>query len=187
MTAVSLQEIMNDMARRLDDIQPEKTVVRLSNRLSVFDFYRDADPVLADLDKQYIDMKARHKKLLCENGAHDPMAEIAGDLVMSSESAMQTRLIELRQDKRVRRVILQRIRAARKEIQQAERRQKRDYEALILRNVKSARKAKKDGEDGFLIVMFLLWMLRRTLQVTQHNLSLANTFALVSEPAIIRS
>lgn len=61
------------------------------------DFIR-TDALAADLHRQYRTALKQQEKLTAENGADDPMAEIAQDLAESARSALDTRLIELRRE-----------------------------------------------------------------------------------------
>jgi hypothetical protein len=57
--------------------------------------------VLANLYKQYCAAKENLGKLLVQNGSQDPMTEIAWDMHDSLRSAIETRLLELKDDEAV--------------------------------------------------------------------------------------
>lgn len=58
------------------------------------------DPLLASLIKQYLNASRQHKSLMKLHGYHDPMADVAADMVDSAWCAVQTRIIELQAAKR---------------------------------------------------------------------------------------
>ena len=88
--AKSLDSLINDMAGRLEVIKSDE-----SCDLDRTDVLAAVDPVLASLNKEYKDAKARHEKLVMTNGEDDAMVEVSGDVVDSALSAVQTRILEL--------------------------------------------------------------------------------------------
>lgn len=98
----SLQSIMNSMASRLDDILPETMQDRPADRDWPFiHLYLGSDPLLAQLYKQYCDARAKLDALHREFGRGDPMAVVASDMKDSAHTAVETRLLELKDNKAV--------------------------------------------------------------------------------------
>ena len=93
----SLQDLMNRMAGRLDDILPDDLQDMPVDRDWPFiHLYLGSDPVLAQLYKQYCDARDRLSCLRKEFGRDDAMADIAADMKDSAHSAVETRLLELK-------------------------------------------------------------------------------------------
>ena len=105
----NLIDIMNVVATGLDsgEISPEnakRTRQTSSARpagpaLTEFDAFAHLDPLLAGLQKQYLDAKAQRLQAVKEFGADSPMTEMAVDAEDSAWCAAQTRYIELRADR----------------------------------------------------------------------------------------
>jgi hypothetical protein len=105
-----LHQIMNDIAGRLDAICPAHEMASSSplsptkkkkraplEPLGEMEAFMQLDPLLADLQRQYIDAKLQRQELCKAHGDKDPMSEIAMDMEDSAWCAAQTRYIELRQ------------------------------------------------------------------------------------------
>lgn len=90
---------MNDMAGRMDAFQPEQSSRASAQGLSEIEAFMCFDEVLASLNKQYLEAKQQRKELMAIHGADDAMVEVALDMEDSSWCAMQTRYIELRQER----------------------------------------------------------------------------------------
>ena len=98
----SLSELMNAMISRLEYIHPEDMEsVPESKQWDMIETYCAVDSVLASLYKQYCEAKDNLGKLLIDKGSQDPMTEIAWDVHDSLRSAIETRLIELKDDSAV--------------------------------------------------------------------------------------
>lgn len=115
MTTKSLHQIMNEIAARIDVLQPNHTSGQddighfkptakqqqslrgHKDPLSEIDAFMQMDDLLAHLHKEYLESKMHRQQLLAQNGKGDPMAEIAMDMEDSAYCALQTRYIELRQ------------------------------------------------------------------------------------------
>lgn len=96
----SLHELMNQMVTRLDDILPEEMQIRHEDKNWPFiEIYARIDPVLGRLYKQYCEAKAHLASLIQARGGDDPMVDVARDMLDGAEGAVETRLVELRQDK----------------------------------------------------------------------------------------
>lgn len=95
METVSLQQVMNDMARRGITVTPIDSDAK-TKTLSELDAFIQLDPLLADINKQYLDAKNHRRALQKQFGQDDTMAEVAMDMEDSAWCAMQTRYLELR-------------------------------------------------------------------------------------------
>lgn len=96
----SLSSLLNSMVARLEYTRPEEfDSVPEESHWALISLYMKIDPVLASLYKQYCEAKENIGKLLAKRDAHAPMAEIAWDMHDSLRSAVETRLIELKDDK----------------------------------------------------------------------------------------
>jgi len=111
----SLHQIMNEIAGRIDTLQPsfagekdefghfkptDKQQAQLrgdKDALSEVEAFMQLDPLLAQLHKQFLEAKIYRKELSAANGPNDPMTEVALDMEDSAYCAFQTRYIELRQ------------------------------------------------------------------------------------------
>lgn len=101
-TGASLSELMNAMISRLEYIHPEEMQsIPESKQWDLIETYMMVDDVLASLFKQYCAAKENLGKLLVQNGAQDPMTEVAWDVHDSLRSAIETRLLELKEDETV--------------------------------------------------------------------------------------
>lgn len=85
------------MARRMDAIRPLDQPRTCP--LSELEAFIRLDPVLADLNKQFLDAKSNHQKAAQKHGCRDCLTEIAGEREDSAWCAMQTRYIELRRQR----------------------------------------------------------------------------------------
>lgn len=95
----SLSQLMNAMISRLEYAHPEALEnIPESKQWDMINIYIAVDSVLASLYKQYCAAKENLGKLLVENGSQDPMTEIAWDIHDSLRSAIETRLLELKDD-----------------------------------------------------------------------------------------
>ncbi len=97
---VNLQDIMNDVARALDSAVAADFVP--SNPASEFDAFLRLDPLLASLNKEYLDAAQIRKQAQHDFGMDDAMTEIAMLTEDSAWCAVQTRYIELLADNALR-------------------------------------------------------------------------------------
>jgi hypothetical protein len=98
----SLSQLMNAMISRLEYAHPEAIEnIPESKQWDMINVYINIDTVLASLYKQYCAAKENLGKLLIKNGDQDPMTEIAWDMHDSLRSAIETRLLELKEDETV--------------------------------------------------------------------------------------
>lgn len=102
----SLQNILNVVAAGLADgslvphkKNPDKRTNGCDWNHSIFtevDAFIALDPLLADLQKRYLDARAQRVQSVNEYGADSPMSDMALWSEESASSAVQTRLVELR-------------------------------------------------------------------------------------------
>src|SRR6185295_4761325 len=91
----SLHDIMNDMVQDPSGLGGERRkTLRESDALATL------DPVLAGLGKQRADANAHFARLLKSHGGDDPLTTVAADMLDSAQSAWETRLLELQQDRK---------------------------------------------------------------------------------------
>lgn len=132
------------------------------DELDEINLYATLDPILAGLLKQYKDADKQADYLDNSFSIDDPMAEIAHDRRDSAWSAVETRLIELREDEKFAGMVG--LRLMRLEEERAGLIPKREYdkkweEAFLTRERKYKKQEdleKKDKEADLL--MFFLWM-----------------------------
>ena len=93
---LSLQDIMRDVSARLDGAMAVAPVFSAGDELQAF---MAQDPLLASLHKQYLDAKDMRRKSEKDYGKDDPMTEMALLVEDSAWCAMQTRYMELRDDR----------------------------------------------------------------------------------------
>lgn len=151
---------MNDMAKRMDAFQPETTSGQAQTSLSEIDAFMCYDEVLASLNKQYLEAKQQRKELIAMNGAEDAMAEVAMDMEDSAWCAMQTRYIELRQERelmeKVQRLMRQSEEAAELEIQKDKEKQldKYIYWSQTVQKIREMNTAPRIFEWAILLSVF---------------------------------
>ena len=174
----SLHDIMNMMAARVDGYMPERPAAR--GVLTEAEAYAHGDPLLAELLKEYRDIQTRYETQLRRNGADDAMVDVLADMAGSADSAVETRLIELRACTHARALAEQRMQES-LEMMGASTRYQEKIRAYADRVQSAALRAKKEAaESSYLFVIMLLWLLQESLRETQRRLSLANDFAVVS-------
>ncbi len=131
MKAPSLQQIMNEMASRVDAIHPAPPEQRPAQLLSELDAFIQMDHLLASLHKDYLDAKAQRVELIALHGDADAMAEVAMDMEDSAWCAMQTRYLELREEREIMERAQRLMRRAEEKIQEEKARDK-EYETKKL-------------------------------------------------------
>jgi DUF438 domain-containing protein len=141
-TGASLSELMNAMISRLEYTHPEEMdFAHESKKWEMIGTYVSVDPVLASLYKEYCAAKENLGKLLVDKGAQDPMTEIAWDVHDSLRSAIETRLLELKDDGEV----SSRILAI----------QRNKFASMI--PVKTLKKPKKETQTLNDMMAFMIW------------------------------
>lgn len=112
----SIQGIMKKIAVHVAALQEDRPVKM--GVLTAMDAFVTIDPILGLLNKQLLDARHYFEKAKGRHGADSPMAQVAADMAASAESAFQTRLIELRRDKKIRWAAVTALRAYRLQARQ---------------------------------------------------------------------
>lgn len=100
MDGLSINDILNKIDARLDDLRlTDDTAPIVSlDPLSEVGLYITSDRLLADLYRQYLEAQRNYINSIQDHGKDSPMTEIASDMSESAFCAMETRLIELREE-----------------------------------------------------------------------------------------
>lgn len=178
---VPLQDVMNSMARHVEGLSGGRAMPR-----SEIEAYAVFDPVLAQLLKQYREAQERHDAVLRRNGPDDAMVAVAADMIESGESAVETRLIELRADTVMCRMVQTRLFESRQGThhtgpQENKRRNQRLYHQRRQTQEEMFRKKQEDARIGVLWLWFVLVTLQQALNRAQDKLSAACAFAAACE------
>jgi len=116
MNAHSLSDVLNDLAGgRAAALAQEMGALSPVSEEALF---IEQDAVLASLNREYLYARAHHDAARREHGADSPMADIAADALDSAWCAMQTRLMELRRDGAMMRLVQKKLYEAEREAQQ---------------------------------------------------------------------
>lgn len=175
MKAQSLNQIMNDMASRIDAIHPAPAEQRPTQPLSELDAFIEMDHLLASLHKDYLDAKAHRVELIALYGDNDAMAEVAMDMEDSAWCAMQTRYLELREKREVMERAQRLMRRAEEKVEQEKAREKA-YEAKqfayylkTLEKIKEMNKTPSILEWAILFLIFKISPFHDRLNFTMQN------------------
>lgn len=98
MAEMSLQDVMNTVARQLDAMHPHPSHAP-RNILTELEIFASIDPLLGDLQRQYKDARYIRRTQEKMFGPDDPMGDVARDAEDSAWCAMQTRHMEVRADR----------------------------------------------------------------------------------------
>lgn len=173
------------MATRLDVHHQPDSDAAAAGFYGEIEAYMAVDATLARLYKEFLDARRTRIRALEQQGEGSAMAEIARDLEESAQSAMETRMIELREDK-IKSVMVERMMAhAHMEEMDAYRSERAQwhadrqaaYFAEEKRTEAVAAQRHQEGEDSFMTLMMMWWMMRQMVRRTQVRLSLAKSFA----------
>ncbi|HPF78182.1 MAG TPA: hypothetical protein PLF01_02720 [Alphaproteobacteria bacterium] len=160
MQGQSLNQIMNDMVARLDVLRPDDPSQRSPQPLSELEAFMQMDTLLANLNKQYLEAKQQRKELVALNGADDAMAEVAMDMEDSAWCAMQTRYLELRQERELMEKAQRLMREAEEAVEAEIKRDKEKefnnyvYWTKTLQRIREKNKTPKIFEWAFLMLIF---------------------------------
>lgn len=169
----SLEDIIGDIAARLDAMRDNALIHPKDDPLDEIEAFMHADPILASLHKHYLDAYARYRKIIGTNGSDDPMAEVSKDMLDSARSAVHTRLLEL-QDIRT---------EEQEELIKKKMKQKRVEQDIEKSRSLMEKKVRKKEDDLYFWLLLFYWLINRTLFTARKKLSAANDFALVSHKA----
>ena len=108
MSGLSINDILSKIDQRLDDLRmTDMSAPSVSlDPLSEVGLYITNDPLLADLYRQYLESQKHYIASIQTHGKDAPMTEIASDMSESAFCAMETRLIELREEKELREKVM---------------------------------------------------------------------------------
>jgi hypothetical protein len=181
----SIQDIMNQMAGRMDSLLDACDHAHASSGPNMLDEVRlwvSVDPLLADLHKQYLDARINHTRVRDKHGSRDPITDIASDMEDSTQCAVETRLIELRQSaeaKALLQAIIRKAHAVREdELVAVERaRSSRYWKQFALRK---ASRATARGQNSFFMMIIGLLMLQQLTDQASLHLHIADIFSRVS-------
>lgn len=173
----SLQDIMNRMATRVEGLRPQDGAAR--GVLSEAEAYAAFDPLLGQLLKHYRDAHAQYETLLRRNGAADAMVAVAADMAASCDSAVETRLIELRAHNTTRRMAEARMRESIEQLNASTRYREKLERHAHFQSADMARR-RAEAKEGMAWVMYLWWMLHFSLIEAQRRLSVAHDFTRAS-------
>ncbi len=95
---VTLHDVLNHLAKGTDFQTLQDSEVTLQDDIQI---YARVDSLTGGLYRQYASAKNQHEKLIQENGVDDPMTEIAGEVMESAKSALDTRIIELKKEQNI--------------------------------------------------------------------------------------
>jgi len=155
--AATLQEVMNKVSHQLElDAQAPAPVKALSE----LEAFAQIDPLLAELNKHYLDAKHTRRQAVSEYGADDPMTEMAVDMEDSAWCAVQTRYMEIRAERALMAEAQKLMEEARLEELETQKKQKeraaldrfRDMEVFSRMHDK---KPAFNGADLWLLLLFL--------------------------------
>ena len=93
MLAIGLNEAINSLLE--DTTEDDKDLYR---PLTEMESFLALDPVLANLSKQLDEAKAQYEALVQQLGAGDDMTKMILETIESTQSAIDTRIIELREE-----------------------------------------------------------------------------------------
>lgn len=168
---------MNDMVQRLDAIRPADVKKRAPTALSELEAFIQTDDLLADLNKQYLEAKRERKELVALNGADDAMTEVALDMEDSAWCAMQTRYLELRQDRELMAKVQRMMRQSEEEIEYEVKRDKERnlkqfiYYTQALNRMKEKNKTPRIFEWAILLLIFKMVPLHKNTNFIQQQMA----------------
>jgi len=178
--APSLHQIMNDIAGRLDAIDPVQENRLTREPISELEAFITLDPLLAHLNKQYQDIKQNRN--CTQSDAFSALNEVAEEQEDSAWCAMQTRYLELRQDGMLMRKARQIMREGlvREELEareqeeadavKAEKERKKETKAFEENIRLVVRKEKDENKNANVLEWLLLFWWMGLLNDKPHNL-----------------
>jgi len=127
------------------------------------DLLAQEDPLLGDLYKEYQDNKAQVQELEAVHGADDPMVEVAQDMRESAWSAVQTRLIEVKENK----ILMERLAKHRREEahrlcaqkQEKEREHQKKQTAFLIRQRVTMKRLQDENRPIDILEWAVLWLI----------------------------
>lgn len=174
LSELSLQSIMNEMAQgdlAISSPAPTQDFIdHCQQPLTEMEALASQDELLAHLQKEFLNAKASHDRLIRENGVDDAMTEVAADMMDSAWCAMQTRMMEVRAKGEVMARAQSMMQASKRKMEETkEQQEKKKALALFhkmqmlqhLKNVKRQQQIKKEKEKvPFFEMVFILMMFK---------------------------
>jgi len=177
----SIQELMNKMAGRVDSLLDQQDHDSRATHPPVLDEIRmwiAVDPLLAELHKQYLDVRAHRARLKEKHGESDPICDVAVDMEDSARCAVETRLIELRKSEESRsalKALIRKTHAAREaELLAAEREKTSAYWREF--SIHKTPRVVERGLMSFMNMMFYVIILQQLTEEACHRLRIADSF-----------
>ena len=154
MKTVSLQDVMNDIVRRMDVDAVADSGGAPLDPWGLVDRFVSVDPILGQLYKLYLEAKQSRRRIAMTHGANSPMTEVAANWVQSAEIALHKRLCTLPSGRR----------------------------AMIFKGAEFqpkavAEKAKANGVDRFFLLYYALWLFRNMASDAYRHLAATPAFA----------
>lgn len=177
---VSLHQVMNGMVRKPISI-PEWTQAYPETEIDV---YLSVDPLLADLFKAMETAKKQYNNLKKKNGLYEPMTEVARDMADSTQSAFDTRLLELRADRELRKNVRRLLLKARLEAERERREQSALYKArmlLFFSNKRAETLRERENQRNKDFILFVFWLFFFAMEQTNLAARLAVDFTMATE------
>lgn len=179
----SIQEIMNQMAGRMDSLLDQHD--READGSALLDEVRmwiAMDPLLAELYKQYLDARAHYARLKEKHGDSDPICDVAADMQDSARCAVDTRIIELRQSeegKSALQAMIRKVNARREaELVAAGRARSARYAQSFA--ARKAPRAADRGQTSFFKMMMGIIVLQQLTDEACEHLRIAEAFSRVA-------
>ncbi|MEM6781064.1 MAG: hypothetical protein AAF569_04310 [Pseudomonadota bacterium] len=167
---LSLQDAMRAVAQRMEALrlmEPEKPKHSPMTELQAF---IQMDDLLAELYKEFQDVKHNRQTVIAQNGQDDAMAQVAAELEDSAWCAMQTRLLELRSQRILMRKAQRLMYQAQRAEDEAEEQARVAKLASFAQHVGAVEKNRKQkGMPGLIEwLIFYLWVQREKQKLMQH-------------------
>jgi hypothetical protein len=163
----SLSDIMNQMVTRLEDIQA--TDKPFAHALTEIEAFTKLDDTLESLNKQYLDARLQRKELVALYGGDDAMVEIAIDMEDSAYCALQTRYIEVRQNRDMMVKAQRLMRDAEEEMKieaEKEKSQKASEFVMKLKMMDAMRVKERRSDIGFALAAYVLLAFKLLPQIS---------------------
>ena len=178
----SLMETMNEMAANPDRVALAQKESRPRDQKREVAAFIAVDPLLADLHKHHQDAKNNMRRLIKQNGLHDPMVDVARDMTDSTLSAFETRMIEVQYDQYLRRLAFRKMKEMEEEEEKKEHEAAAHYRNHLERFFNGQREAKRKTEEerirasDYSFNAFLTWILYLNIVRAEERLSLMQSF-----------
>jgi len=179
---------MNDIARHPAAINAAVSARRRDPRDAQEEAFLIIDPLFSDLHKQHSEAANNHKRLVRRHGQNDPMTRVAEDISDSTKSALETRLLELREDEEIcaQAALIMKKREAEEDKMEVERKAlaKIRETFLNLEQDKTMRRQRQRSEkDSEMAMWVMIWAMRKIMESHRANfMALARDFTDATDP-----